>query len=115
MDIHEAIAVVQKLAGGTDPDRGDRPTGADDLEQPDTIRALHLALEVMRERARRPTNSGRPWTVEHEARIAAGHAEGRTAAELARTVGRTSMAVQARLVRLGLLDADDAGSLRFPV
>mgnify|MGYP000430161030 CR=1 FL=1 len=82
---------------------------------PGDVTALKLALEAVQLRARRPANSGKPWSVEDEARIAAGHAAGQTPAELAAVVGRSKASVTARLVRLGLLDASAAAALRYPV
>lgn len=77
--------------------------------------ALQEGLKVVRIHANRPSNSGKPWTVEEEARLAAGHAAGQSPRELAAMTRRSRGAVKARLVKLGLIDASEAGSLRYRV
>lgn len=60
------------------------------------------------------TRRGKPWTADEEARLAAAHEGGATPAELAELFQRSKGAVNARLVRLGLLEEATAG-LRYPV
>lgn len=119
MDPKELVEVLTELAHGRDPDTGEDLATADDLAttedmvQPRAIRALFAALALAEERARKPTNFGRPWQVEDEARLAAGHAAGQSPAELAAVVGRSKNSVSARLVKLGLLDASEVSGLRY--
>ena len=61
-----------------------------------------------------PERRGKPWTDEEEAEIRASHEAGESAGAIAKALGRSHGAVQARLVKLGLISAEDAG-LRFPV
>ena len=60
-----------------------------------------------------PTNRGKPWTADEEARAHAAWAAGDDAADIGRALGRSRGAVMARLVRLGLVDEAEAG-LRYP-
>ena len=61
-----------------------------------------------------PTRRGKGWTEADDAWLREGFARAETPTALAGELGRSSGAVRARLVRMGLLDAADAG-LRYPV
>ncbi len=115
MQMTEVIEVVEELAMGRDPDTGELLPADTEFAQPRAIRALFLALDVLRARARRGARAGQPWSVEDEARLAASHASGKSPKECARLLERTPGAVKARLVKLGLLDASEAAGLRYPV
>lgn len=103
MEFKEMIELLEALTEGADP------------SEPRAREALQEAIGIVKERARRPRNSGSKWRVEDEARLAAGHASGKEVPELAHLLGRTPMSVRARLVRLGLLDREEAGNLRYAV
>ena len=60
-----------------------------------------------------PANRGRPWTSQDEERACAAFDSGDDPADISKALGRTRGAVLARLVRLGLLDEEEAG-LRYP-
>ena len=115
MHLTEVIEVMEELAMGRDPDTGELLEADSSLLQPRAIRALFVALDVLRVRARRGARAGQPWTVEEEARLAAAHAAGKSVKECARVVQRSAAAVTARLVKLGLVDEAEAKGLRYPV
>lgn len=113
MEISEVVQVLEELASGNVPDNGKPLADNDPACQPRAIRALFVALELLREQSKRPRNSGKSWAVEDEARLAAGHAAGKSASELGKELRRSGKAVTARLLRLGLIDESEAGPLRF--
>ncbi len=115
MEIKDIIEVIEQLADGLEPGTGEALPADGPMQEVTAARALHGALHILREQARKPPNAGRPWKVEDEARLAAGHAAGKEPAELARVVGRSKGSVLARLVKLGLVDASAATGLRYPV
>jgi hypothetical protein len=61
-----------------------------------------------------PARRGRPWSEEEEGALRDGFGRGESPEALAKGTGRTAGAVRARLVKLGLLDAAEAG-LRYPL
>ena len=117
MDIERTLAIISALADGRDPVT--RATlGNDHLcQQPDVIRALHQARELVarqarlersRERARvtLPRNTGRAWSSDEERVLALRFRSGKSVTELAETHGRTPGGIHSRLVKLGLLPAE---------
>ena len=112
MNINEMLQVIEALANGRDLESGELVAYDSQLGHPKAIQALFGCLQLLRRHARRPPNAGKPWRVEDEAMLAAGHATGRPVAEMARAVGRTPGSVKARLVHLGLLD-EATVNLRF--
>jgi transposase-like protein len=61
------------------------------------------------------SGSGSRWSTEEEQRLAAAFDTGRTVDELARAHNRSRAAIEARLVRLGKMDASAVTSpLRYP-
>jgi hypothetical protein len=52
-----------------------------------------------------PTNTFVRWTAEEEERLAAGFDAGKTSAELAKLHNRSRAAIEARLLKLGKIDA----------
>lgn len=60
-----------------------------------------------------PANRGRAWTPDEEGRCAEAYRAGDGPEEIAMALGRTRGAVMARLVRLGLVEEEEAG-LRYP-
>ena len=61
------------------------------------------------------SGSGSRWSAEEEQRLVASFDTGRTVEELARAHNRSRAAIEARLVRLGKMDASAVTSpLRYP-
>jgi hypothetical protein len=119
MDIERTLAVIAALADGQDPhSRATLPAGHV-CQQPDVIRALHHArdivaraarLERARQRARvtLPHNTGRAWSADEERLLALRFKSGQSVPELAELHGRTRGGIRSRLMLLGLLVGDGA-------
>jgi hypothetical protein len=122
MEIRKAQKFVEILAQGVDPTTGEAFAADSPYNEPQIIRALFTVHEFVR-RARkppmsaderrqenvelgRPRNYGLPWTDEARAQVATAFQEGKPIAELAATFERTQGAIQAELIRQGLVEPD---------
>lgn len=126
MEQQQAIRILRALANGIHPATGESFAADSPYQHPDTVRALFAAvgaLEAARapDAGRRkppaslPANTGSRWTPEEEERLAQGFDAGRSVEELARELNRTRAAIEARLVRIGKLDASALTTpLRYP-
>ena len=122
MEIRKAQKFVEILAQGVDPTNGEAFAADRPDKDPQIIRALVTVLEFDRrarkppmsadERRRenselgRPRNYGLPWTEEARTQVATAFREGKPIAELAATFERTQGAIQAELIRQGLVEPD---------
>ena len=113
MDVEKAHALVKALADGTDPTTGEVLQDRHVCQQPDMVRALALAAQILEREVRRerglqrarltlPHNTGKGWSLEEDQLLLSRHRTGSTIAELARLHGRTDRAIAARLEKLGL-------------
>jgi hypothetical protein len=122
MEIREAQRIVNTLAQGVDPNTGEVFAPDSPYNEPRIIRALFTVHEFVR-RARkprmspeekrlenldlgRPRNFGLPWTDDSRSQVAAGFEDGKTIEELAEDFERTQGAIQAELIRQGLIAPD---------
>ena len=112
MQEHRARKVLQALVQGVDPATGEELTTPGVLQQADVLRALLAgiaALDQVTARAHRrsqlPENVGVQWTAEEERLLITAFQGGDPLAEIAVKHGRTLRAIEARLERLGLLEA----------
>ena len=108
MNEAQALNILESLANGTDPQTGEIYPPDSPYQRAEVVRALFLAraaLERASESAKRrqalPVNTGKPWSGDDDARLAAGYDAGRSVLELAREHDRTQGSIQARLVKLG--------------
>ena len=90
------------------------------LQSPDVLRALFLAAESLEARARTarrngnlPRNAGKTWTPEEDERLLAGFDGGASVEALATAHERTRAGIEARLVKHGRLEAEQAGAARM--
>ena len=120
MDDVKAAAILKSLAAGMDPAAGQPLTSIAPLQSPDVVRALFLAAETLEARtrlARRntnlPRNAGKPWAREEDDRLLAGFDSGIAVESLATTHERTRAGIQARLVKHGRLEAEQAVGARM--
>jgi hypothetical protein len=110
MDSERALAIVQALADGKDPQLGCDLPSMGPYQRPDVIRALHVACRVLerqvwRDKRRKllPPNTGMLWQPDEDDRLLAAFAAGRTIDQIAQAHRRTVGAIRERLVKLGRL------------
>jgi hypothetical protein len=132
MEREQTIRILNALASGIHPATGEKFAADSPYQHPDTVRALFEAMRGLEggaapapaaaaaaERKTPPqlpqTGSGSRWSSEEEQRLATAFDAGRTVDELARAHGRSRAAIEARLVRLGKMDASAVTTpLRYP-
>jgi hypothetical protein len=120
MDDSRAAEILKSLAAGVDPGDGTSVPAASPLQSPDVVRALFMAAETLEARtrlARRntnlPRNAGKPWSKEEDERLLAGFDGGVAVETLAAAHERTRAGIEARLVKHGRLEAEQAGNARI--
>jgi hypothetical protein len=120
MDDIKAAEILKSLATGVDPGDGASMPADSPLRSPDVVRALFLAAETLEARVRLvrrstnlPRNAGKPWSAEEDARLLAGFDGGTAVEALATAHERTRAGIEARLVKHGRLELEQAGSARI--
>jgi hypothetical protein len=120
MDDSRAAEILKSLAAGVDPGDGTSVPASGPLQSPDVVRALFLAAETLEARtrlARRntnlPRNAGKPWSQEEDDRLLAGFDGGIAVDALATAHERTRAGIEARLVKHGRLEAEQASNTRM--
>ena len=108
MELQTARQIIDTLSQGVHPATGEAMPADSPYNDPWVIRALFTVsreLEGKPPRPRRalPPNAGKPWETDEDTRLAAAHREGKEVRDLAKEMGRTPFAVEARLVKLGHL------------
>ncbi|MGH8646912.1 MAG: hypothetical protein ACREX4_21620, partial [Gammaproteobacteria bacterium] len=115
MDREQTLRILNALANGVHPATGEKFAADGPYQHPDTVRALFEAMRAVEGGAPAPaterkpafpqSGSGSRWSAEEEERLASAFDSGRTVDELARAHNRSRAAIEARLVRLGKMDA----------
>ena len=132
MNKEQTLRILNALANGIHPATGEKFGADSPYQHPDTVRALFEAMRAVESAgsaaaataaapaaeprpARPESGSGSRWTPEEEQRLVSSFDTGRTVDELARAHNRSRAAIEARLVRLGKMDASAVTSpLRYP-
>jgi hypothetical protein len=123
MEKEQTLRILNALANGVHPATGEKFAADSPYQHPDTVRALFEALRAVegggpaaeRKSALPQSGSGSRWTREEEQRLAAAFDAGKSVDELARAHSRSRVAIEARLVRLGKLDASAVTMpMRYP-
>ncbi len=128
MEREQALRILNALANGVHPATGEKFAADGPYQHPDTVRALFEAMRAVEggavptpapERKAAPSmpqsGPGSRWSAEEEQRLATAFDAGRTVDELARAHSRSRAAIEARLVRLGKMDASAVTTpLRYP-
>jgi hypothetical protein len=126
MEREQTLRILNALANGVHPATGEKFAADGPYQHPDTVRALFEAMRAVeaggaaapapeRKPAFPQSGSGSRWSAEEEERLASAFDSGRTVDELARAHNRSRAAIEARLVRLGKMDASAVTSpLRYP-
>ena len=109
MERQQALKILNALANGVHPLTGEVFAADSPYQHPDTVRALFEAVRALgtdagEPREQKPTSTFR-WTPDEEERLAAGFDAGKTTAELAKLHDRSRAAIEARLLKLGKIDA----------
>ena len=131
MEREQTLRILNALASGVHPGTGEQFSADSPYQHPDTVRALVEAVRAVeggrapaqaqvQNNERRPaappqSGAGSRWTAEEEERLAAAFDAGNTVGDLARMHNRTLAAIEARLLKLGKIDASAVTStLRYP-
>lgn len=128
MEKEQTLRILNALANGVHPATGEKFAADGPYQHPDTVRALFQAMRAVegggataaapapeRKPALPQSGSGSRWSADEEQRLAAAFDAGRTVDELARAHGRSRAGIEARLVRLGKMDASAVTTpLRYP-
>lgn len=111
MDITYAKELLGMLADGVNPITGEVLPESDCCNQPDIIRALHLAVAQLekehKKEKRLPVNAGKPWTSDDEETLCRMFDNGCTKKDICSFFKRTEGAIAARLVHLGRIQNRD--------
>jgi hypothetical protein len=113
MNNSKAVAILQALVQGVDPETGDDLPRNSVLQKAEVLRALLAAVAALETNAARalrraalPESVGKSWSAEEEQQLREEFI-GREPLELIATKhGRTPRAIEARLERLGLITPD---------
>ncbi|MHB1122321.1 MAG: hypothetical protein ACYC0T_06305 [Ramlibacter sp.] len=112
MELQQARAIVETLAQGIHPVTGELMDAGGPYNEPTVIRALFTVARALaggdgkaskEPVERRAPNQGKPWAPEDDAKLDAAFAAGADLKPLAQELGRTTFALEARLVKLGRL------------
>lgn len=126
MEKEHTLKILNALANGVHPATGEKFGVDSPYQHPDTVRALFEATRAV-EGAHLPvppaagehklpqSGSGSRWSTDEEQRLAGAFDAGRSVDELARAHSRSRAAIEARLVKLGKMDASAVTTpLRYP-
>jgi hypothetical protein len=114
MELQAARQIIDALAQGVHPVTGEVMPDDSPYNAPPVIRALVAASRALQgkpkapdrtERVARvqPSNQGKPWGAEDDARLEAAYAAGTELKLVAQELGRSHFGVESRLVKLGKL------------
>jgi hypothetical protein len=109
MELQAARQIIDTLAQGIHPVTGEVMPEDSPYNAPPVIRALFAvsqaldapAATVAKPRRELPPNAGKAWLAEEDDRLEAAFAAGVALKQVAEDLGRTTWAIEARLVKLG--------------
>lgn len=106
MELSETLEVVRLLSEGVDPLTGEVLPNNHLINQPQVIRALCHARELLQNRVAskvRPENQGKPWLEHEERRLREAFQHGDKIKDMAAAHKRSTGAIRSRLEKLGLV------------
>jgi hypothetical protein len=114
MELQAARQIIDTLAQGVHPVTGEVMPDDSPYNAPPVIRALVAASRALQGKPKapdrtervvrvQPSNQGKPWSAEDDARLEAAYAEGIELKLVAQELGRSPFGVESRLVKLGKL------------
>ena len=112
MQLQNALPIVRALADGVDPNTGAIFADASPYAEPQTLRALFSAVELMerevereKRKERLPANFGKPWSEGEDRTLVAEFDGGIALPDIARKHARTHSSIRLRLEKLGKIEA----------
>ncbi len=112
MELQAARQIIDTLSQGVDPVTGETMPADSPYNEPTVIRALFTvsnaldgksAVRQSRTLRLQAPNAGKPWATDEDTQLVAAHSKGEEVKSMAEQLGRTPFAVEARLVKMGLL------------
>lgn len=118
MELQMAREIINVLAQGIHPVTGEAMPADSPYNEPPVIRALFAVSQALehcdepRPRREPPANAGKTWTGEEDDKLLAAFDAGQEIKQMALDLGRSRVAVEARLVKLGRVDGRPGLPLR---
>lgn len=106
MDITRAKEIVYTLAEGVDPTTGEVLPAEHICNNVEVVRAFYALLqqEVPTSKKKVPENSGKKWTEDDDKLLKELFERGMKKSQLQKTFMRSRASIEARLVKLGLIE-----------
>ena len=106
MDITRAKEIVSALAEGVDPTTGEVLPAEHICNNVEVVRAFYALLqqEVPISKKKTPENSGKKWTEDDDKLLKELFERGVKKSQLQKTFMRSRASIEARLVKLGLIE-----------
>ncbi len=106
MDITRAKEIVSTLAEGVDPTTGEILPTDHICNNVEVVRAFYALLqqEMPASKKKMPENSGKKWTEEDDELLKELFERGMKRSQLQKTFMRSRASIEARLVKLGLIE-----------
>lgn len=119
MELQNAREIINILAQGIHPVTGESMPADSPYNEPPVIRALFAVSRALEDcdrptppRREQPVNAGKPWTQPEDDQLAAAFDAGQPLKQMALELGRSRIAVEARLVKLGKIEGRPGLPLR---